>query len=294
MNITETIREDISSDIVDDAALVDLVCSSTHNLFKELLRLLEADDDFSEIFLEKTKSSGRRISVQVHPVAEEPFCRINEDAVCPTLELYLPVVKRTADVANIPISCGQDLLAAFSGQNGRDPLEKYSGDKAFLPRLKDLPRPALALSQGPIYIRIIETIIDGNKESFDIEGYPPVITLINQYIFKHSNHPYHMNLTIWSREHRLGKGVSVLRVMDSDTHFHTSPLVVVGLLEGSLGFTRVGEPVAVGTKLVWLFQREKPLLQLWGSIAVQCAEIARRFRTFTDIEGMLGTYIATS
>jgi hypothetical protein len=244
---------------LDDASLFELVCSSTHHFLKELLRLLEQDDDFSDTFLEKTKSNGRSISVKIHSTAPTPFSRVKEDAISPTLELYLPLLGKDTKIKDITMSCGRDLPSAISGISEFDPLKSRNAEKDILPRVKDLPRPGLALSRGPIYIRLIESL---DTESFDLEGNPPVVELLQDYIFKHANNRYAMDFTLWAKAHRLGQGVSVLRVSSSSSQYCMSPLVIVSLLVGNLGFTQVGEPVAAGSKLVWFFRREKPFLLL--------------------------------
>jgi len=255
----QSIRENTPHDLIDDGTLSDLVCSSTHHFLKELLRLLEDDDEFSENFLEKTKVNGRRISVNIHSISSIPFSRLKEDAVSPTLELFLPMIGRNTVIKEITSSCGKDLPSALRGLSELDPLKSWSTDKGFLPRVKDLPRPGLALSRGPIFIRINESL---DKERFEIEGNPPVVELIQDYIFKHANNRYGMDFTLWSKSLRLGQGVSILQVANSNSHQCLSPMVVISLLEGSLGFTRIGEPVATASKLIWFFQREKPFLIL--------------------------------
>jgi len=260
---TETIREGTPPDILGNKDLVVFVCDSTHNFFKELLHLLEENEEFSDVFLEKTERN-RAISVRFHPIAENPFTRFNGDLADPILELHLPRVGKTTNTPTLTNSCGQDLIAAVTGTSTLDPINNYSEEdlKGFLPKLKDLPRPALALGQGPIYIRLKESI-DG--EGYTVEGYPPVLELISEYIDKYTNrwanNRYQMALTScsWS-----GKGGYL--VVDgfgrSITQVRISPLVIVGLLEGNLGFTRVGEPVAVGSNLVWLFERDDAIMRL--------------------------------
>jgi len=257
--IIETIREGDSWNKLEDEVLVDLVCSSTHNLLATLLQLLDDDESFGEAFIELTKPRGRTISICLHPTSAVPFTRVREDAVSPTLELYLPqLTGKELEIVlkDMPKSCGKDLTQVLKGLSEFDPLrstEVVGGP--LLPQVKDLPRPAMALSRGPLYIRIFEDMGASRSTGFRVEGYPPVVNLLQEYIWKHASNHYAMDFTCWARPHRLARDVKVLRISSSSSDHSMTALSIVGLLEGTLGFQRVGEPLALGTDLIWLFQR---------------------------------------
>jgi hypothetical protein len=190
---------------------------------------------------------------------EVPFSRFKQDSTWPTLELYLPssLEGNGMGVETIVQRCGTDLLEAFTGLSPFDPLNSKAEDRDFLPLVKDLPRPELALNQGPIYVRLIETLSDGNKGAFEVDGPPDVLELLRDYICKHARDRYNStSFYHWLRPHRLGEAVSVLRITDSQ--FSVSSLIIPCLLESNLGFKSVGDPVATNGKVIWLFRRDKP------------------------------------
>ena len=250
-----TIRDHIPEKNLDDTALIDFICTSTNNLLKEIIRLLNEDSQFQDIFLEKLKHNGRKMMIFVKTEIQDPFTRFKENAIVPTLELYIPIPKNGTDLNTVASLCGGELPSSIVGLSDLDPLKhnQRSDSEDYLPRVKDLPRPGFLCNQGPIYIRIIETI----GESFNVEGNPAVVELIYEYILLHKTPGLRLTL---NRDDG-GKSVSFLTVTNLQSFANRvckSPLTVVNLLENSLGFTRIGEPLAVQKELVWLFQRPKP------------------------------------
>jgi hypothetical protein len=247
---------------VGNTYVVHYVCLCTSDFLARLRSTIENDDAFSEVFIEKTKKRNRLISVLPrNDGGKEPFTRLKADTAYPTLELYLPTPMEPswAEISTISQTCGNDLEETFVGLSSFDPLKceqplPDGGD--FLPLVKDLPRPEIALNQGPIYFRIIESLPDGNKSAFDLEGPPDVVELMRDYLCKHAKGGNSTSFYHWLRPHRFGEDVCVLRITDNQCSL--SALIITSLLECNLGFDQVGEPFSAGGKIIWLFRREKP------------------------------------
>jgi hypothetical protein len=126
-----------------------------------------------------------------------------------------------------------------------------------LPLPSNLPRPSLLLSTPPLHVRLIENF-SKNSQSFRLEGFPPIIDLIESYLTKHATESYRLELyktaVMW------GENLSCLICQSSGAY--SSALVVSVLLENSLGFDRIGMPIAVGNEIVSLFRRDEELLVL--------------------------------
>jgi hypothetical protein len=257
-NYKESIKEASPDEVIQNPALLDYVCSAAIKFLTVLQETLDSNEAFSDTFLERT-NQGCLVFIRQHLEQQVPFSRFNEDASYPHVELYLPKLGENPPIDNIIMQCGSDLVEAFIGTNKLDPLNNphlQGGD--YLPQVKELPRPALALNEGPIYVRVMETLSEASKESFLMEGPHTVLKLVEDYICKHAKGRYRMDFSCWLRNHRLGEGAYVLQVSDTDSQNYMSPLIIVNLLENHLGFHRVGEPVAVSGKLVWMFERAKP------------------------------------
>jgi hypothetical protein len=242
---------------VDDAALLDYVCTATLHLL-DLLQVRLEDERVSEPFIEGTMREGRMISILQHPNQTVPFTRLRNDAVFPSFELHLPRLLDKESAQAVPPECGLDLNDTLVHFNIKDPRSyPHRSEDDFLPDHRELPRPALAVNKGPIYVRIIE-ILSEPSSGFVVEGPHPIIDTLQDYLFHHANHPSHHDFSLSLIKHRLGEGVYALRISNSSSQYFVSPLVIIALLENELGFQRVGDPVAVGGKLVWMFQRAKP------------------------------------
>jgi hypothetical protein len=257
-------REEIPEYVLDHDVLVPNIADAiTIFLHKLLVLLRENQGEFYERFSYKTQNR-RKIVAKPHPVkaGAVTFTRITDQGV---VELYLPRV-RGGYAPNS--SFGHDLEESLDGLSFADPQanlamageednEEYvdiGGTKTWaakvvFPDVSQLPRPENLLKQTPLYLRLMES---GNK--FTLEGHQPTVDLVYEYLKKHARDPLAPNsreLSISRRKLTWGTSLSCLAVSDERLDYSCSALVVVALLEGTLGYERIGD-VNNGT---WLFRR---------------------------------------
>lgn len=255
-----TLREEIPESVLDHEVLVPNVADAITIFVQKLIALLEADpDDFVDHFLEKTQQK-RLMVIHVHPqkTGAVPFTRFTEQGA---IALYLPRV-RGGYAPNS--SFGHDIQEALHGVSFADPRAsmdtataeggeefvdiggtKTWAAKIVFPEVSQIPRPETLLKQTPLYLRLTE-----NGNTFELEGHQPTVDLVHDYLTRHAREPGRQ-LDIWKKKLTWGVSLSALAVTDHRRDFICSALVVVALLEGTLGYERVGDPVNGR----WLFRR---------------------------------------
>ncbi len=254
-------REEIPESVLDNDVLVPNIADAITIFLQKLTALLKLNpNEILERFLEKT-GNRRKITAKPHPAkaGAVTFTRFTSHGV---VELYLPRV-RGGYAPNS--SFGHDIEEALDGLSFADPRANLSmtgeeqdeeyvdiggtktwASKVVFPEVSQIPRPENLFKQTPLYLRLIES-----GSSFTLEGHQATVDLVYEYLLKHAREPRSRDLSIYRRKLTWGSSMSCLRVEEGRHDYTCTGLVVVALLEGTLGFERVGD-VNNGT---WLFRR---------------------------------------
>jgi hypothetical protein len=245
--------------VLDHEVLVTNIADGITIFIRRVVALLEGDEDgFVDRFLNKTQMT-RRITIKAHPskTGAVPFTRFTDQGY---IQLFLPRV-RGGYAPNS--SFGHDIQEALDGLSFADPKANptvgveerddfvdIGGTKTWashtvFPEVSQIPRPENLFRQTPLYLRLTES-----GSTFTLEGHQPSVDLIHDYLLKHTREQ-NRQLGIWKKNLTWGTALSALCVEDHRREVLCSGLVVVALIEGTLGYERIGDPHGGS----WLFKR---------------------------------------
>ncbi|KZV98883.1 hypothetical protein EXIGLDRAFT_831884 [Exidia glandulosa HHB12029] len=279
------LRDAVPSSELDNDVFVQSVCRGLETFVRKLLKLVEAEETgFADKFLDRTQQA-HRIEVKSHPDAKAStsFVRYGPEASGGVIQLFVPRVRAGYSGAGLT-AFGADLVVALEGsdKNPADPASKTSfvdagpngngvvaaaevdgfvevGVKPKVashvptpfPSLDAIPRPDTLLRQAPYHL-----ILRGGGEQMSIEGHPPSLELIRDYLRHHIRQGGEPEAIIMNGP--WGVAVGQLQIAYTRRYGSTPQLsttVIISLIENVLGFERVEDVSGQG---FFYWKRETP------------------------------------
>ncbi|EJD38372.1 hypothetical protein AURDEDRAFT_172614 [Auricularia subglabra TFB-10046 SS5] len=279
------LRDAIPAGELENEVFVQSVTRGLTTFVQKLHALLEDEGTgFADKFLDRTERA-HRIEVKTHPDAKAPtpFVRYGAESSGGVVQLFVPRVRAGYSGAGLT-AFGADLVVALDGsdKNPADPASKTafvdvpskpknghaiaevdgfveigakpaaSNEPTPFPTLDSIPRPDTLLRQAPYSL-----IMRGGADSISVEGHPPSVELIRDYLTHHSRAANELDIGMLNAA--WGVAVSQLQIGWSRRYAgrpELSKTIVISLVENVLGFERVADVTGEHGYFYW--KRERP------------------------------------